>query len=195
MDDIPPRVRNRPTFAALAPEDEQEFLRKQAGFEAAYRTTGDPQVLVHALLHACSSAQTTPSWLVWDIVNDLIEHRTGETAERDRERMRHVQRYLVVRDLRSSGHTKDSALDQATVLLAEQRAAVERGTIEDSYDRVQRDLKRQGNASQFFYFVELRREAYAMGNAGAAGSARAVAQAVTAPLGQAPSASADPPDR
>ena len=49
MDDIPRRVRSRPSFAALAPEDEQEFLRKQAGLEAAHCTTRDPQVLGHAL--------------------------------------------------------------------------------------------------------------------------------------------------
>ena len=136
MDDIPPRVRNRPVFAALSPEDEQEFLRQQAGFEAAYRATGDPQALCHALLHVWSSRQTPPAWVVRDILNALIEQRTDEAAERYRERMRHVQRYLAVRDLRSKGHKKDDALDQAVEVLARQRAAAARGTIEDSYNRL-----------------------------------------------------------
>lgn len=139
-----------------------EFLRKQAEFEAAYRTTGDPQVLWHALLHAWSSQQTVPKWLVWDIGPALIEQRTDAVAERYRERMRHVQRYIVVRDLRSDGHTKDSALDQAVESLAQQRAAAERGTIEDSYDRVRRDLDRQKNASEYFYLVALLPEAPAL---------------------------------
>ena len=162
MDYIPPRVRNRPDFAALAPEDEQEFLRKQAGFEASYRATGDLQVLWHALLHAWSSRQTLPSWVVWDIGNALIEQRTDEVADRYRERMRHVQRYIVVRDLRSNGHTKDNALDQAVDSLAKQRAAASRRTIEDSYDRVRKDLERQGQASEYFYLVALLPEATAL---------------------------------
>src|SRR5262245_48613816 len=37
-----------------------EFLRKQAEFEAAYRTTGDPQVLCHALVHTYSSGRPPP---------------------------------------------------------------------------------------------------------------------------------------
>jgi hypothetical protein len=160
--DIPPRVTNRPIHKQLSPAENDEFLRKQAKFEAAYRTIGDPQVLMHALLHAWSSKQTIPKWLVWDIGNALIEGRTGEEAERYRERMRHVQRFVVVRDLRRNGHTKDSALDQAVESLASQRAAAARGTIEDSYDRVKRDLERQGPASGFFYLAELVPEAPAL---------------------------------
>jgi hypothetical protein len=159
MDEIPRRVRRRPSFAPLSPEDEQEFLRKQAGFEAAYRTTGDPQVLWHALLHVYSSRQTIPPWVVWDIGHALIAQRTDEAAERDRERVRHVQRYIVIRDLRSSGHTMASALDRAEESLAQQRAAASRRTIEDSYYRVRGD---QGRASEYFYLVELIPEAPAL---------------------------------
>src|SRR5262249_46830254 len=112
MDEIPRRVRRRPAFAALSPEDEQEFLCKQAGFEDAYRTIGDPQALCHALVHVYSSRQTNPAWVVWDILTALAEQRTDEAAERYRERLRHVQRYTVVHDLHRSGHTVASALDQ-----------------------------------------------------------------------------------
>ena len=169
MDDIPRRVRNRPSFAALAPEAEQEFLHKQAGFEAAYSTTGDPQVLVHALLHAWSSGQTIPGCVVMNIGNALIKQRTDKVADRYLERMRHVHRYIVIRDLRRTvdertgkKYTKDSALDAAVKILAKQRAAASRRTIEDSYDRVRRDLERQGSASEFFYLVELVPEASAL---------------------------------
>jgi hypothetical protein len=169
MDDIPRRVRDRPSFAPLSPEDEQEFLRTQAGFEAAYRATGDPQVLWHALLHAWSSRQTIPSWVVWDIGGAVIKRRTNEEAERNGDRMRHVQRYRVIRDLRRTvdertgkKYTKDSALDAAVEILAAQRAAVERGTIEKSYDEVRKNLERQGPASEYFYFVALLPEASAL---------------------------------
>jgi hypothetical protein len=139
-----------------------EFLRKQAEFEAAYRTTGDPQVLWHALLHAWSSRQLPSGRVVLDIGSALIEQRTDEAARRYRERLRHVRRYIVVRDLRSNGHTKDDALDAAVEILAAQRAAAERGTIEKSYDRVRKDLERQGSASEFFYLVALVPEASAL---------------------------------
>jgi hypothetical protein len=161
MDDIPRRVRDRPSFAPLSPEDEQEFLRKQAGFEAAYRATGDPQALCQAFLHVYASRQTPPHWVVWDILNALVEGRTDEEAERYRELLRHVQRYIVIRDLRRSGHTMASALDQAEESLAQQRAAAARRTIEDSYYRVRRDLER-GPASEFHYLIELAPEAPAL---------------------------------
>jgi len=164
MTPIPRRVGDRPNFKQLSPAENDEFLRKQAGFEAAYRTTGDPQVLWHALLHLWASKQTPPAWIVRDLGSALIERRTDEVAERYRERMRHVQRYVAVQDLRDAGHTKDSALDQAaeSPALAMQRAAAERGTIASSYDRVRKDLKRRGRESEFFYLVELVPEAHAL---------------------------------
>ncbi len=143
-------------------ESEQEFLRKQAEFEAAFHTTGDPQVLWHALLHAWSSRQIPAAWLVWDIGAALNGQRTDAAVRRYCDRLRHVQRYIVVRDLRGSGDTKDDALDDAVEILAAQRAAAERGTIEDSYDLVRKDLERQGSASEFFYLVELLPEASAL---------------------------------
>src|SRR5262245_25544058 len=108
----------------LSPVENEEFLRKQAEFESAYRTTGDPQVLWHALLHVYSSRQTLPKWLVWKLGYAVIEHRTDAAAERDRERMRHVQRYVVVDGLRNvvnkhtgKKYTKDEALDLAVEIL------------------------------------------------------------------------------
>jgi hypothetical protein len=153
----------------VQPAENDDFLRKQAELEAAYRTTGDPQVLWHALLHAWSSRQTIPAWLVWDIGAALIGQRTNKAAERYRERLRHVQRYIVVRDLRNAvnehtgkKYTKNKALDLAEEALAKQRAKVERGTIERSYDQVRQDLERRESASEFFYLVELVPEAPAL---------------------------------
>ena len=67
--------------------------------------------------------------------------------------MRHVQRYCSVRDLRQKGHTKDRALDLAVAKLEAADAAAARRTIEDSYDRVNRDLRRAGSESEYFLLV------------------------------------------
>jgi hypothetical protein len=50
-DEIPFTVTDRPIFTALSPEAGQEFLRKQAEYEAAYRN-GEPLALFRALAHA-----------------------------------------------------------------------------------------------------------------------------------------------
>jgi hypothetical protein len=139
-----------------SPAGTDEFLRKQAELEAAYRVSdGDPQVLCHALVHAYSSGRPPPRWLVWRTLETLVAQRTGAAARGYRARLQHVRRYIVVHNLRSNGHTKDAALDAAVEILAAQRAAAERGTIEKSYDRVKIDLDRQGSASEFFYLVAL----------------------------------------
>jgi hypothetical protein len=137
-------------------EDEPEFLRKQAEFETAYRVSdGDPQVLCHALVHAYSAGRPFPRWLVWHTLETLVARRTGAAARGYRERLRHVQRYSVVDGLRSNGHTKDSALDQAVEILRKQRAAAARDTIAKSYDLVRQDLDQQGQASAFYYLEAL----------------------------------------
>jgi hypothetical protein len=137
-------------------EDESEFLRRQAEFEAAYRATdGDPQVLCHALVHAYSTGRPFPRWLVWHTLETLVARRTDAAARGYCDRLRHVQRYVVVRDLRSGGHTLDRALDQAVEILGKQRAAAARDTIAKSYDLVRQDLDRQGQASAFYYLAAL----------------------------------------
>jgi len=153
--DIPLKVTARPIFKQLSAAENAEFLRRQAEFEAAYRRTGEPLALLDALRDAWWSRQTVPGWVLHDIGNALISARTDKAAERDRDRMRHVQRYIVVRDLRRKGHTKDSALDQAVEVLAKQRAAAVRGTIEKSYDKVERSLKQEKHESEFCYHVAL----------------------------------------
>jgi hypothetical protein len=153
--DIPLRVASRPTFKQLSSAENEEFLRRQAAFEAAYRRTGEPLVVLDALRDAWWSRQTVPGWVLFDIGNAVISARTNEAAERYRDRMRHVQRYIVVRDLRRKDHTKDSALDAAVKILADQRAAASRRTIEGSYDKVERSLKQGGRESEFFYHVAL----------------------------------------
>jgi hypothetical protein len=153
--DIPLRITARPTFKPLSPAENGEFLRRQAEFEAAYRCTGEPLALLDALRDAWWSRQTVPGWLVTNIGDALIRQRTDEEAERYRDKMRHVQRYIIVRDLRRKEHTKDNALDVAVKILADQRAAASRRTIEGSYDKVERSLKQRGRESEFFYLVAL----------------------------------------
>ena len=85
----------------------------------------------------------------------LIRLRTDEEAERYRDRMRHIQRFLVVRDLRRKGHTKDTALDRAVGMLDGEPAGSVRGTIEKSYNTVRKDLQRRGRDSEFFLLIAL----------------------------------------
>jgi hypothetical protein len=136
------------------PETEvKNFQRKQAEYEAAYRRTGDPLVLHEALMNAKAAGQLTPDWLMEALGDNLKKDRTDQTAERFRERMRHVQRYRCVRDLRQKGHVKNDALDRAVAALEATDAAAVRPTIEDSYDLVYRDLKQLGRNSEYFYLV------------------------------------------
>jgi hypothetical protein len=136
------------------PETEvKNFQRKQAEYEAAYRHTKEPLALYEALLHADAAGRRIPRWLVEAMGNIIMQGRTDQTAERFRERMRHVQRYRCVRDLRQKGHVKDHALDRAVAALEATDAAAVRPTIGDSYDLVNRDLKRAGRESEYFYLV------------------------------------------
>jgi len=112
-------------------------------------------VLCHALVRAYSSGRPFPRWLVWHTLETLVAQRTGAATRGYYDRLRHVQGYTVVLNLRSNGHTKDDALDAAVGILAAQRAAAERETIERSYDLVRQDLDRQGQASAFYYLVTL----------------------------------------
>ena len=135
--------------------DLKNFQRKQAEYEAAYHRTEEPFVLYEALLHADPYLQfpVELSWLVTAVGNVIMRDRTKNTAERFKERMRHVQRYRCVRDLREKGHKKDQALELAIAKLEATDAAAMRGTIEVSYDKVSRDLKKKGRESEFFWLV------------------------------------------
>jgi hypothetical protein len=145
-------VADRPIYDELSSDDNQGFLRKQAEYEAAYRRTGEPLTLLVAVVHTWWSRQTVPCWLVPALGEAFLKLRTDEEARRYRERMRHARRYQCVRDLRLK-YTKDRALDVAVELLAGESAEAERMTTEKSYDLVNRDLKRRGQESEFFYLV------------------------------------------
>ena len=80
--------------------DLKNFQRKQAEYEAAWHATSDPLVLFEALLHATAAGQPAPDWLVTALGDTVMRGRTDQAAERFRERLRHVQRYRCVRDLR-----------------------------------------------------------------------------------------------
>jgi hypothetical protein len=134
--------------------DLKNFQRKQAEYEAAYRCTGGPLALYEALLNAGAYLQFPAdlNWLVEAVGDIIMRDRTDQTARRFRERMRHVRRYRVVRDLRRS-HSKDRALDSAVAALEATGDAAARSTLEDSYDRVERDLKQAGRESEYFFLV------------------------------------------
>jgi hypothetical protein len=154
-DNIPPKVKNRPAFRKLSPDEEEAFLREQAEYEAAYRRTGQTLALWEALKHVHREGQTVPDWLTWNSFEPLVTTATtGEKAERYRERLRHVQRYICVRDLWRKEGTKERALDQAVVDLRAEGAAAARSTIADSFDLVRKSLEREGRESEFFFFVD-----------------------------------------
>jgi len=135
--------------------DRKNFRRKQAEYKAAYGRTGDPLALHEALLNARVHLQFPPEldWLVTAVGDIIMRDRTDQTAERFRERMRHVQRYRCVRDLRQKGHNKDRALNLAVAALEATGAAAAWSTIENSYDQVSRDLKRKRRESEYFLLV------------------------------------------
>jgi hypothetical protein len=133
--------------------DLKNFQSKQAEYEAAYRRTGEPLALYEALLHATAAGQVTPDWLVTAVGKIIMRDRTDQMAERFRERMRYVQRYRCVRDLRQSGHTKDQALDRAVAPFEARGEAPVRSTIEASYNKVNRDLKQKERESEYFFLV------------------------------------------
>jgi len=135
--------------------DLKNFQRKQAEYEAAYRRTGEPLVLYEALLNARSYLQLPAelNWLVTAVGDNTMRGRSDKMAERFRERMRHVQRYRCVRDLRQKGHKKEDALDLAVAALETTDAKALRPTIATSYDRVRRNLKQKGCESEYFYLV------------------------------------------
>jgi hypothetical protein len=144
--------------------DAENFQRKQTEYEAAYRRTGEPFTLYQALLNAGAYLQLPPEldWLVTAVGNAIMGNRTKDTAERFKERMRHVQRYRCVRDLRQKRPNKDGvlecltknqALKLATVKLKAAGDTATQRTIENSYDRVSRDLKRKKHESEFFWLV------------------------------------------
>jgi uncharacterized membrane protein YgcG len=141
------------SFPSDPETDLKNFQGKQAEYEAAYRRTGEPLALYEALLHATAAGQPTPDWLVTAIGDIIVRGRNDQAARRFQERVRHVRRYRLVRDLRRRGHTKDCALELAVAALEATDAAGARSTIENSYDRVRRDLERAGRESEYFFLV------------------------------------------
>jgi hypothetical protein len=134
---------------------EGSLRSKLAICEAAYRA-GESLAVAEALTWLFLYLKL-PEWTGWieaAAVDVIADRRTPQQAERHRELMRHLMRYKVVRDLRRRGLTKDAALDRAVVMFAEMQGTVTRDTIEDSYDRVRRDIRDLGiTGAQSKYFL------------------------------------------
>jgi hypothetical protein len=135
--------------------DLKNFQAKQAELKAAYRLTEEPSALYEALLHADGYLRFPADlhWLVEAIGQFITKNRTNDTAERLKERMRHVRRYRYVRDLREKGHAWSDALNLAVAKLEATDAAARRSTIEKSYMMVKRDLELAGHESKYFFLV------------------------------------------
>jgi hypothetical protein len=156
--DIPPDIADRPRFKKLTPDEEQDFAREQAEFEAAYRRTGHPLALWEAVRHVERCGQTVPHWLAIPLFEVVVERvTTDDEARRYRERWTHARRYERVHELRQTvnertgkKYTKAEALEQVA---EEQGEGVTYRTIERSYDMVNKDLKRRGRESEYYFFV------------------------------------------
>jgi hypothetical protein len=162
--DIPPKIADRPRYTELPPDEERAFIQKLAEFEAAFRQTGDPLPLWEALYHVERSGQTVPHWLTNAFFRVVMLAMTDDEIRRARERWWHAKRYTCVRDLRQKGYTRDHALDQAVIDLRAEGdkgvkrrgkldEGVSRDAVEDSYDKVRKDLERRGCESQYYLLV------------------------------------------
>src|SRR5262249_15640607 len=135
--------------------DLKNFQRKQAEYKAAYHHTKEPFALYEALLNADAYLQlpADSNWLVEAVGERIMKDRTDQMAERFRERMRHVQRYRCVRNLRQKGLAWGDALNLAVTKLEATDAAARPSTIEKSYMKVKRDLELAGRESEYFFLV------------------------------------------
>jgi hypothetical protein len=153
----------RRPYRALSPGEDLKFRIVQTKLEIAFRATGDPRALLRAFMHVWSAGQTLPRWLVPAIGEAIAKSQTKTEAERFRERLRDVQRYLCVRNLlripaanpgrRKTEYTKAQAVALAYGKLKGTPAFAARRTIRNSYDKVRRDLKRHGRRSVFYLYV------------------------------------------
>jgi hypothetical protein len=161
--DVPSNA-DRPRYTELTPDKERAFLQKLAEFEAAFRQTDDPLPLWEALHHVERSGQTVPYWLTNALFRVVMRATTDDELRRARQRRWHARRYTCVRDLREKGYTRDQALDQAVIDLRAEGdkgvkrrgkldEGVSRDAVEDSYDKVRKDLERRGRESQYYSFV------------------------------------------
>src|SRR5262245_2246272 len=162
--DTSSRIADRPRYTELTPDEERAFLQKLAELEAAFRQTDDPLLLWEALDHVERSGQTVPHWLTKAVFRLIMLTMTDGEIRRARERWWAARRYKCVHDLRRKGYTRDRALDQALIDLRAEGdkgvrrrgkldEAVSRDTVEDSYDKVRKDLDRQGRESRYYLLV------------------------------------------
>jgi hypothetical protein len=174
--DIPSKIADRLRYVELTPDEERDFLQKLAEYKAAYHQTGDPAPLWEALCHVEQSGQTVPRWLVTAFLPVTMRAMTKNELKRVRTRWWTVRRYECVRDLRETvneqtgkKYTKAEALDQAVMDLraegdkgAKRRRKLDKGVsrdaVEDSYDKVRRDLERRGHESQYYFYVNRKDE-------------------------------------
>jgi hypothetical protein len=163
---------DRPRAIELTPDEEQTFLQELAGYEAAYRQTGDPFPLWKALDHVELYGQTVPYWLTKAFFGVVHLAMTPDDMRRARERWWAARRYQCVHDLRETvdehtgkKYTKPAAIDRALIKLRAEgdkgvkrrgkpSEEISRDAIEDSYDKVKKDLERRGYESQYCFFVK-----------------------------------------
>jgi hypothetical protein len=157
--DIPP-VGDRHRFKKLTPDEEQEFLREQAVYAAAYSRWNDPVAPWEALRHVERSRQTVPHWLSMALYETIVRGMTPDDVRRSRERWQFARRYTLVCNYRArvderTGRkiSEDRAVDLAISDLREEGDEGEFATIKNTYRRIRTDLKQRGRKSEWYYYV------------------------------------------
>jgi hypothetical protein len=150
-ENIPKDENGVPVFFILPPSIRAKYERRLSGFERAWNATKDPAFFRQAFALSHLHRQPTPRWLYE--AGDAIAagRRTRRHDEHYLDGQRHLRRYQIVRAFRKAGLSLDKALDKACERLGEMGAAAARSTIEDSYDRIRRELQ----ANRFGFYKPL----------------------------------------
>jgi hypothetical protein len=130
-----------PTYFILPPADRAKYEERMSGLKQAWDATRDPAYFREAFTWSFLYRQPTPRWLYEAGDTIAAGRRTKQHDERYLDGQRHLLRYEMVRAFREAGWTEDEALDKACERLREMGAAASRSTIEDSYDRIWRELQ------------------------------------------------------
>ena len=129
-----------------------DYEQTMAEFQRAWLATKDPAYFREAFAWAHYHRQPIPPWLFKAGDAIAAKRRTKGHNKRHLANMRHLIRYETVRDFRAANLSEDAALDAACKHLEKIGFAAARPTIEDSYDKIKRELKanRSGHYQPLF---------------------------------------------
>jgi hypothetical protein len=140
-ENIPKDANGNPVFLILPPHDRARYEEWMAEYEQAWRTTKDPIYFRAASTVNFIHRQPQPRWLYEAGDEIAAGRRTKRHEQRYLDALRHCLRYETVSHLRAEGLTLEEALTKAGEKLERMGLAASRYTIEDSYDRMVREIR------------------------------------------------------